>query len=216
MTTSARGVTLHGAAARLRADSATIHRQTEEEAFIVELLAGRRRLADYAALAAQLRWIYEALEQEVSAARASAPVRVAALFDPRLDRLGALDHDLRALNGAAPFAHAAPLTETAAYVDRIHAAADPWPTLLAHHYVRYLGDLSGGQIVADRLRHHYGIGDDALTFYAFDGIGSKGGFKTRYREGLDAVLADPAIYVVTRDEVIAAYAANREIFAALA
>lgn len=202
------------AAARLRRATEDIHRLTEQEPFVVDLLAGRRRIEDYTALASQLRWVYAALEDAVATTRPTTPPAVAAMFDPRLDRLAALDGDLETLRdpGAAV---APPIPATTAYVARIHAAVSDWPRLVAHHYVRYLGDLSGGQIVAAMLRRHYGLGDDALRFYAFDDLGSKGGFKTRYRAHLDAVLADPAAFERAADEAGAAYAANRAIFAAL-
>ena len=204
-----------GPAARLRDDSAVIHRQTEEEPFIVELMAGHRDAAAYVALAGQLRWVYDALEAEVAAVRETTPVEVAALLDPVLERVPALDHDLAILAGEPAPTLAPPLPETAAYVERIRLAAPSWPRLLAHHYVRYLGDLSGGQVVAAMLRRHYATPDAALTFFAFDGIESQGGYKTRYRAMLDALLTDPADYAAMLDETLAAYAANRAVFAAL-
>lgn len=204
-----------GPAARLRDESAVIHRQTEEEPFIVELMSGGRDAAAYATLAGQLRWVYAALEAEVAAARSTARAEIAALLDPVLDRVPALDHDLAILAGQPAPTLAPPLPATSAYVERIRAAAPSWPRLLAHHYVRYLGDLSGGQIVATMLRRHYAIPDAALTFFAFDRIESKGGYKTRYRAALDALLTDPADYAAMLDETLAAYAANRAMFAAL-
>jgi heme oxygenase (biliverdin-producing, ferredoxin) len=204
-----------GAAARLRADSADIHRRTEDEAFIADLMGGKRSVDDYVRLVVQLRWVYATLEREIARARTTLPPAVVALMDPRLDRLAALDHDLIAL-GLDPSGELdPPLPETTAYLERIGAAADAWPRLVAHHYVRYMGDLSGGQIVASMMRRHYAVSDDALTFFAFDGIDSKGGYKTRYRAALDALLVEPADYAAALDETLAAYSANRSIFAAL-
>ena len=110
---------------------------------------------------------------------------------------------------------AEPLPATAAYVARIHAAAASKARLVAHHYVRYLGDLSGGQIIASLMRRHYGVADEALTFYAFEGLGSKGGFKTTYRRILDELFVDRAFFDETVDEARAAYECNRRMFAAL-
>ncbi|KAJ6585310.1 hypothetical protein B0H19DRAFT_927679 [Mycena capillaripes] len=58
-----------------------------------------------------------------------------------------------------------------AYVARIQEisdSADPSP-LLAHAYVRYLGDLSGGQTIQRALAKAYGLkmGGSGLSFYAF-------------------------------------------------
>lgn len=212
MTASAITARPDGPAARLRAASMPIHRATEDEPFITTLLAGDRSIDDYGALLGQLRPVYAALESATAGARASVPAGVAALFDPALDRRSAIDHDLEALgvDAESPL-----LPQTATYVARIATIRDDWPRLIAHHYVRYLGDLSGGQVVAARLRRHYGLGDDALTFYAFDGLGAKGAVKARYREGLDRVLAPADRFDAALDETIRAYEANRALFAAL-
>jgi len=58
------------------------------------------------------------------------------------------------------------------YLDRLtECAANETmaPRLLAHAYVRYLGDLSGGQVIGARLRKAYGLpGLDGRRFYNFD------------------------------------------------
>lgn len=60
----------------------------------------------------------------------------------------------------------------ARYLDRINALSGDerkCPLLLAHAYVRYLGDLSGGQIIGAKLRRAYGLdGLDGRRFYFFD------------------------------------------------
>ncbi|KAF8139180.1 hypothetical protein K438DRAFT_1880397 [Mycena galopus ATCC 62051] len=62
-----------------------------------------------------------------------------------------------------------PALET--YITRIQSIADsPDPSaLLAHSYVRYLGDLSGGQTIQRALAKAYGLtmGGSGLSFYAF-------------------------------------------------
>lgn len=94
----------------------------------------------------------------------------------------------------------------AVYMDRINElTADPIlaPRLLAHAYVRYLGDLSGGQIIGARLRKAYGLpGLDGRRFYYFamggDASAAEAGeetvgerkkklqdVKTWYRTGMD-------------------------------
>lgn len=63
------------------------------------------------------------------------------------------------------------------YVSRIQyisdSAPDPSP-LLAHAYVRYLGDLSGGQVIRRRIEKAYGIERDdgrGTRFYDFKQLG---------------------------------------------
>ncbi|KAJ4482351.1 hypothetical protein J3R30DRAFT_3656418 [Lentinula aciculospora] len=63
------------------------------------------------------------------------------------------------------------------YVERIHAisnSGDPTP-LVAHAYVRYLGDLSGGQTIRHSLAKAYDLDEAAgegLSFYAFKELSS--------------------------------------------
>jgi hypothetical protein len=53
------------------------------------------------------------------------------------------------------------------------------PLLLAHAYVRYLGDLSGGQIIGGRIKRAYGLkGQEGTAFYDFSSKGSRSGFES--------------------------------------
>lgn len=91
------------------------------------------------------------------------------------------------------FNNATPAVKT--YVNALKDAAEKNPALLiAHSYSRYLGDLSGGQILAKRLKKHVLKRDvtDAswdshrgLEFYNFDHIRSHNQFKNLYRQRLD-------------------------------
>lgn len=81
------------------------------------------------------------------------------------------------------------------YVEAMENACEKDPSLLvAHSYSRYLGDLSGGQILAKRLKKHVlGLSetdgtwdsDEGLAFYAFNNIGNQNAFKAEYRERLN-------------------------------
>ena len=200
-------------AADLRQATLDVHVATEQNPFIVDLMAGRLAVRDLARLTGQLRSVYAALEAAVVEHRDDPVLRP--LFDPRLDRLAAIDHDLRELAGDQAELLAVPLPATTAYVARIDEVRHDGLRLAAHHYVRYLGDLSGGQIIASLMRRHYQVPDEALRFYAFEGLGSKGGFKHEYRRALDLLFADPAAFDVVVDEARIAYEANRRVFVAL-
>ena len=64
------------------------------------------------------------------------------------------------------------------YISRIQHlsddASDPAP-LLAHSYVRYLGDLSGGQVIRRRVIKSYNLAEDGdsrgTQFYEFKQLG---------------------------------------------
>jgi heme oxygenase len=200
-------------AVSLREATLDVHRAAEQEPFIAELMDGHRSPGDFARLTGQLRPIYAALEARVRSMRDQG--ELLALLDPRLDRLAAIDHDLVMLGGPDAHRLAEPLSATDAYIARIRTVGRSRPRLLAHHYVRYLGDLSGGQVIAMLMRRHYDVADDALTFYAFTGLEGKGAFKRAYRHELDALFADPRFYDHMLDETRVAYEANRRVFEAL-
>lgn len=112
---------------------------------------------------------------------------------PELMRTAALERDLAHLRGADWRAGAAPLPATAAYAARVEECARTWPAgYIAHHYTRYLGDLSGGQIIRDRAEKTWGFArkGDGVRFYVFEQIDNPAAFKRGYRELLDAVNAD--------------------------
>src|SRR5699024_7772612 len=88
--------------------------------------------------------------------------------------------------------------------------------MLANHYVRYLGDLSGGQAIARLVERHYEVDADGLGFYRFAGIPKRKPYKDRYRAALDSLEIDAG----TRSRILAAavesFELNGRVFADLA
>jgi heme oxygenase len=88
---------------------------------------------------------------------------------------------------------------------------------VAHHYTRYLGDLSGGQVLRSKAEQTWGFArkGDGVRFYVFEDIGNPAAFKRGYRELLDGVLADD----LEKQRIIAeckrAFALNIAVFVAL-
>jgi len=101
---------------------------------------------------------------------------------PELTRLPALAADLRFLGDSPPV-----LPATEAYCDRLlEVAFDRPAAFVAHHYTRYLGDLSGGQYLGPAIARAYGLDGDGHRFFVFPGVHPPA-FRTRYRELLDRV-----------------------------
>ena len=149
-------------AALVRAASADDHRAAETRGFITALMGGELSLDEYTRYLAQLAWVYDALEERGS--RPGDP----AVFDPALARMAAIDADLAAL-GASGWREAhPPLPATADYAAHLRSIADDDVRYLAHHYTRYLGDLSGGQAIAALVARHYGATPEQLGFYRFE------------------------------------------------
>ncbi len=171
--------------ARLRAGTRDDHEQAEGSAFVSAYLGGHVALEGYAALQGQLWFVYDAIETSAPQLRGD-PV-VGPFLDSRLDRLPSLDADLRALVGDDWRATVRPNEATQAHAARIREVAARWPAgFVAHHYIRYLGDLSGGRTLGAKARTLYGLSDEGIRFYRFDEIGSVREFKDHYRQLLDA------------------------------
>lgn len=82
---------------------------------------------------------------------------------------------------------------------------------MAHHYTRYLADLSGGLMIARMFEQSYGIeGDTGVKFYRFPGIEDPKAFKERYRELLDGAGFSEEEQAVIAEEVALAYRLNGE------
>lgn len=202
---------------KLRTATATAHTEAENSPFITRLMAGAGTASDFALLTAQLHPIYSALEAAMDA-HAGHRV-VAALHDPALVRTPRLAVDLGVLIGpdwAARLAdgRVATMPATHAYVERLGHLTRP-EALVAHHYVRLLGDLSGGQAIARLVARHYGIPAEALTFYRFEGIGKPKLYKDAYRATLDALALDAEARAFVVAEATRAFELNRAVFADL-
>lgn len=194
----------------VRERTRAVHTETEGADFIAELMAGKRSRADYAALLSQLYFVYEALESVASSLETDA---VAATFvTAKLTRLPAIECDLEFLSGPGWRQGITPLHATRQYVQRIHEMA-AWPGgFVAHHYTRYLGDLSGGQIIRTMLQRHYGLGTNDVGFYVFPDIPKPKVFRDSYRAQLDSVAWDDAEKNRVVTEVDTAFRLNAALF----
>lgn len=169
----------------IKAASWDAHQHAEHSAFMQDLLGGALDLSDYADLVAQHWFAYQVLEA-ASDAMADDPVGSAFVHD-ELRRIPALEADLHSLLGFDWRERVTATPETTAYCDRMREVCFDWAGgYVAHHYVRYLGDLSGGQVVRRIVERTYGIDDHAGTgFYVFDRVEDPKAFKDAYRRQLD-------------------------------
>ena len=197
-------------AALIRAASADDHRATESRGFITRLMSGELGLADYTRYLAQFARVYEALESRTD----SGP----AVFDPRLRRLARIESDLAALGAPdwrTRFPALAATSAYAAHLRRLVASPDELDSTvryLAHHYARYLGDLSGGQAIAALVARHYGATAQQLSFYDFSELGSVVNAKRDYRERMNALELDSTAVDALTAEVRVAFTGNGAIF----
>ena len=120
---------------------------------------------------------------------------------PEIYRAGALRADLIALEGR-DWRQALPLLPAGARyaASLIGAARGDGVALIGHAYVRYLGDLSGGQILKRTLTMALGLTPAALSFYDFPEIHDVGAYKKSFRVALNRTTNGEA----ERDRVIQA------------
>lgn len=199
----------------LRERSRTAHSGSEHAGFMDDLMRGNGTREDYVALVAQHWFIYEALEGAEARMKES-PIAAPFLSD-KLTRLPALEADLEFLIGSDWRSQIAPLPTTVRYVDRIREVGATWPGgFVAHHYTRYLGDLSGGLFIGKLMARQFGFDTNGIGFYIFAEIGDPASFKDVYRTQLDAAGWDDDERERVIDEVLAAYQFNTDLFIDLA
>lgn len=188
----------------LREGSQAEHQAAEGSSFMTELLAGRVNARGYADYLARLRRVYAALES-VGHRLSGDPVADAVL-DPALERTPCIDADLAhwgAGQGSTP--------ATDAYVARIESVVASPARFVAHHYTRYLGDLSGGRIIGRLLEQTFERAD-GLAFYAFPGIPKPKPYKDAYRARLDALDLTAEEKLAVLGEVKAVFGLNGALF----
>jgi heme oxygenase len=200
--------------ARLRRDTVGALEITQAHGFLNALATGRVSWVAYADLAAQHWFLYEALELAAHT-MADDPVARAFVF-PELARLSSIEADLRFLHGPRWADRIAALPATTTYCTRLRYAANSHPVgFIAHHYTRFLGDLSGGQHLGQAIARVYGLNGAGHRFYVFPGIDLEA-FKTYYRRLLDAVAWTPEEQEEMVAEVVEAHRLHLAILDELA
>ncbi|MGW4868111.1 biliverdin-producing heme oxygenase [Streptomyces chartreusis] len=200
----------------IRTASHEEHVQAETSTFMSDMLGGRLGVDAYARYTEQLWFVYEALE--AGAERLASDPVAGPFIRPELFRLASLERDLAHLRGPEWRSLVSALPATRAYADRLRECAEDWPAgYIAHHYTRYLGDLSGGQIIRDKAEKTWGFTrkGDGVRFYVFEEISNPAAFKRSYRELLDGVRADDLEKQRIVAECKRAFELNTAVFRAL-
>ncbi len=199
-------------AAKLREGTKKSHSMAESTGFISCFLKGTVEKNSYRKLVSNLYFVYTAMEEEMHKHQ-NHPV-LSKLFFPELDRKHSLESDLSYYFGSNWKDQVAPSAATQEYVARIHqiAAADP-ELLVAHLYTRYIGDLSGGQILKKIAQNAMNLNDgEGTAFYEFDQIPDEKVFKNNYRQAMDSLPIDEAKADLIVDEANDAFGKNMIMF----
>ena len=163
------------------------HSMAENTSFVASFLRGVEDESKYRQLVANFYFIYHALESEMENNKDNpfvGPMRLNGL-----ERHDALVKDCQYFYGDNWRDIILPTEATQRYISRIHEVAKDSPELLvAHHYTRYMGDLSGGQILKGIAQKALNLKEDGLAFYEFPEITNKKMFKDSYRRVLDTMV----------------------------
>ncbi|CCM04927.1 uncharacterized protein FIBRA_07124 [Fibroporia radiculosa] len=223
-------------AALLKSETATVHDAVEQSPGAVWLASGQLDREEYIRFLMMLWHVYDTLEAALEK-HSSHPVIQSTHNPSLLSRAPNISADLSYLlhvDHSAWTSHpmhvalmASPPPALAEYLARLQRAAnsDDPSALVAHAYVRYLGDLSGGQEIRMKIAKAYGLSDGCgTTFYEFaplegSGLATRGDMKKikdRFRQRLDAAIGDDAALKLTiLQEAILAFELTGGIFASL-
>ncbi|MBM6589008.1 biliverdin-producing heme oxygenase [Brevibacterium sp. RIT 803] len=202
--------------ARLKASTATIHDEVEHTNFMVDLMEGRLDSRAYALLLTQYTVIYSALEAK-SREFAEDPI-FAPFHDADLFRGERIARDLQELTGSEEFTFIGadlPITGSAEAYARHLGRLDKPEQVIAHHYTRYLGDLSGGQAIGALMGRHYDIPASALTIWDFTELGKTKPYKDSYRLRLNDIAGTGGNEQTVIDETMTAFELNGELLSEL-
>ena len=172
---------------RLRAETRSAHSRVEKLGFVRAFLRGTVERDTYCRLLVDLHHVYRHLEAGFAAHRETAALRP--LYLPELFREHALALDLDFLARADWRRTLRPSAAAQRYAARLRGLSQGSASLLvAHAYTRYLGDLSGGQILRRVAARALGLtGQDGLSFYEFPQIADLTAYKQAFRGRLDSL-----------------------------
>ena len=197
---------------QLREGTKDSHRSAERSPFIKRFFKGQLSKQEYGTFLRQLYTVYAALEKHHEDHHAHAVL--GKIYFPELNRKAAIIQDLNYYFGGNAWEKISPTPAALEYAGRITALADSWPEgLVAHHYTRYLGDLSGGQALKRIIAKTFELpSTEGLAFYEFDGIPDHAAFKDSYRSRLDILPVDAQTCERIVAEANRAFDLNRAIF----
>nr|QCI04646.1 Heme oxygenase [Apoglossum ruscifolium] len=199
-------------AQQLREGTTKSHSMAENVSFVKSFLGGVVDKKSYRKLVANLFFIYCAIEEEIEKNKNDLAVK--SIYFPELFRKSSLIEDLNYYYGSDWMKEVKPSLATQVYIDRIHSVGSNQPELLiAHAYTRYIGDLSGGQILKKIAINAMQLSNNLGTsFYDFKSIEDEKIFKDMYRNSLNNIpLSNDQITQIISEANIA-FNLNMKIF----
>ncbi len=198
----------------LREGTKKSHTMAENTGFVACFLKGVVEKTSYRKLISDLYFVYQAMEEEIDRLVEDNHPVIKFIGFKELFRKETLENDLRFYYGDN-WNNEINISESAQeYVNRIRLVAKESPELLVgHHYTRYIGDLSGGQILKKIAKKAMNLeGENGLCFYEFKLIKDEKEFKRSYSETLNNLPIDKKIADKIVQEANEAFLYNMKMF----
>lgn len=202
-------------ATQLREGTSKSHTMAENVNFIKSFLGGVIDKSSYTEMLSKLYFVYEAIENAMEENKEHDYIKP--IYFPELNRTESLKEDLIFHYGENWLENTTLSKATLDYVNRIKTVSKEKPELLvAHAYTRYLGDLSGGQILKKIAQRSMGLkGSKGLAFYEFNEVRDEAQFKLNYKAALDSlpIKENEALQIIAEANI--AFTLNMNIFSEL-
>ncbi|XP_023274845.1 heme oxygenase-like [Seriola lalandi dorsalis] len=189
------------------------HIRAEKTELMMSFQKGQVTLTQYKLLLCSLHEIYQALEEQMD--RNSDHPSVAPIYFPtELARLESIEKDLEFFYGQDWREKIVVPAATKRYSHRLRQIGKENPEfLVAHAYTRYLGDLSGGQVLGRIAQKSMGLkSNEGLSFFAFPGVSSPNLFKQLYRSRMNSVELTEEERNGVLEEAVRAFEFNIQVF----
>jgi heme oxygenase len=186
-------------AMKLRVGTQQAHTDSENLGFMKCFVKGVVDRDCFIQLLRNFYFVYSELETAIEKHKQHPVINL--IYFPELNRQSSLEQDMLFYYGNQWQKRITPSPAAQAYIARIQQISTHEPALLlAHSYTRYLGDLSGGQMLQKIAQSALKLsGHEGTSFYNFQQIPDKQAFKEKYRQALDKLSIDDK----TTDKIVA-------------
>jgi heme oxygenase len=186
-------------AMKLRVGTQQAHTDSENLGFMKCFVKGVVDRDCFIQLLRNFYFVYSELEAAIEKHKQHPVINL--IYFPELNRQFSLEQDMLFYYGNQWQKRITPSPAAQAYIARIQQISTHEPALLlAHSYTRYLGDLSGGQMLQKIAQSALKLsGHEGTSFYNFQQIPDKQAFKEKYRQALDKLSIDDK----TTDKIVA-------------
>ena len=201
-------------AGQLREGTKKSHTMAENTGFVACFLKGVVEKKSYRKLISDLYFVYQAMEEEIERLVLQDHPVIKPIGFKSLFRKETLENDLKYYFGEDWEKEITISKSAEEYVQRIRTVAENSPELLVgHHYTRYIGDLSGGQILKNIAKKALNLnGNNGLNFYEFKQIDDEKKFKEEYSQTLNKLPINQTTADQIIDEANKAFIYNMKMF----